>query len=504
MRRHSIWLIIGVMLLAFLGLLYMQVGYIRAVYQSRGIQFDEVVRQSLYDTNGDLERAEMSILINEMLGIPAPIVQDLLKENSKRSTQQFPNITDDSFLTPEGNKKNDVTGRQKDRIMDISRSLQDKINDRYKNIREMVLELALNLVRNEVRPPLYERMTSAQLENSLNEHFQQMGVTIPYVYEVVDSNNRVYFSTGTVPVSDDSNEVYSQVLFSNDNPSNYHYLRLYFPGKKEFISSSIDFLIPSSIFTVLLFITFAYSIFNLFRQKKIDEIRKDFINNMTHELKTPVSSILIGTSLLYDSDLNQNEEQRQKTLSSITAEGNRLNLLIEKVLQMSFFDDDNNHHSLNMKMIDVEELIISVTSIFGLKVENINGQIDLDINATLTQVMGDEMHLTNIIFNLLDNAIKYRRADTPLKIGIYTCNDTKGMLVIRISDNGQGIKKEYLKKIFDRFFRVPTGNRHNVKGFGLGLSYVSRMVKSHSGTITADSKLGEGTTFEIKLPTIQY
>lgn len=500
MKKQSLWLIVGVMLTAFVGLLYMQVGYIRVVYMSRNAQFDSSVRRALSEVSANIERDEIARAVNEELGIPAPMVQDLLKhESSKNSPGQGPF----QYFRPPNQKSalppNVVT--EQDRITELSKLLQDEMTDRYRSIRQMVVQLALEVVRDRDNVPLYERMTSQQLETYLGSYLQRMGITLPYIYEVVGCDGQVYFSTGNVP-QDSDYAVYSQALFGNDRPSRLHYLRVYFPGKRQYISSTIDFLIPSVIFTILLFITFAYSIANLFRQKKLEEMRKDFINNMTHELKTPVSSILIGTSLLYDEDLYRDEERRQRTLSSITAEGNRLNLLIEKVLQMSFFDGSDNRLALKLTEVDMEELVINVTSIFSLKVENANGILDVDLNAQDTMVHGDEMHLTNIIFNLLDNAMKYRRPDVAPIIRVETGSD-KNDFIIRISDNGQGIKREYLKKIFDRFFRVPTGDQHNVKGFGLGLAYVARMVRSHNGTISAESKIDVGTTFEIKIPLLK-
>lgn len=498
MKKQSLWLIVGVMLTAFVGLLYMQVGYISVVFKSRNAQFDDSVRRALYEVSADLERDEMAKLVNEELGLPAPMVQDLLKNKSESGKDPRGPL---QYFRPPNQRPHqplpDIVTEQ-DRITELSKLLQDEMASRYRSIRQIVVQLALEIVRDRDNLPLYERMSTQQLETYLNSYLQRSGITLPYIYEVVGSNNQVYFSSGSVP-SNNSHSVYSQALFTNDQPSHLHYLRVYFPGKRQYISSTIDFLIPSIIFTILLFITFAYSIANLFRQKKLEEMRKDFINNMTHELKTPVSSILIGTSLLYDEDLYADEERRQRTLSSITAEGNRLNLLIEKVLQMSFFDGSDNRLALKMTEVDMEELVINVTSIFSLKVENANGSLDVDLNAGDTMVQGDEMHLTNIIFNLLDNAMKYRRPEVAPMIRIETAND-KNDFILRISDNGQGIKREYLNKIFDRFFRVPTGDRHNVKGFGLGLAYVARMVRSHKGTITADSKIGVGTTFEIKIP----
>lgn len=498
MKKNSIWLIIGVMILAFSGLLYMQVNYINVVYQTRDAQFDDAVRQALFDVNHDLELDEMAKLVNKELGYPTSMVQDLLKEPSPhRFDPMKPDFKLDQLPKPLL-KPNPSIVRREDRISETFRLLQSQYTDRYNSLRQTIIELAMTALQESGSKPIYERVTAEQLGSYLSKYLSAAGITIPYLYEVVDKDNRKFFSTGAIP-QDDAYSVYTQAMFQNDIPSRLHFLRIYFPGKRQYISSSIEFLIPSIIFSVLLFITFAYTIASLFRQKKLDEMRSDFINNMTHELKTPVSTILLGTEMLYDPDMISNDQAREKALTSIAAEGNRLNLLIEKVLQMSFFNEDDHKIKFKIKLIDMEELVINVTSIFSLKVESFGGELDVDLSATGTIIEGDEMHLTNIIFNLLDNSVKYRKPEVPPLITVRTLNENNN-LVIKIEDNGIGMKREYLKKIFDRFYRIPTGNRHDVKGFGLGLAYVARMVHLHGGQIHAESELGKGTTFIIHLP----
>ena len=502
MKKQSLWLTVGVMLIAFVGLLYMQVGYIRVVYQSRNAQFDAAVSEALVGVNNDLERDEIARIMDKELSLPAPMVQDLLNPSENSSTTPFNTLP--KLKIPNSSSPFDRQGtvREEDRIAEMSKMLQDRINDRYLNIRQAMLEVAMDLAREGSLVPIYERITTEQLETSLADHLANVGITIPYIYSVSDKQGVSFFSTGAIPSDGDGYGVYSKPLFRNDPPSRQYTLNLYFPGKRAYLTGSIDFLLPSIIFTILLFITFTYTIYTLFRQKKLEEMRKDFINNMTHELKTPVSSIKLGTEMLCDEGTITNETLRTRTVSNISAAADRLSKLIEKVLQMSFFDDENNQPSLNFKPLDLEEIIIEVTSHYSMDVENAGGTLNVELDASETQVLGDEMHLSNIIYNLLENAMKYRRADVLPEITVSLLSD-KEWLTIRVRDNGRGIKKEYLGKIFDRFFRVPTGNRHNTKGFGLGLAYVARMVKSHNGTITADSKVGAGTTFEIKLPLIK-
>lgn len=491
------------MALAFIGLIYMQLNYVDTVYRFQNEQFDSRVRQALSAVSQDAERMETARLISERFGI-APDPSSLQwgsglsrGQRSGRSLQLdtlrfgLDQLPQDPFKVGSAD--------QTDRIGEASRQLMEAFNTRYDEVRAMVIELAMESVRDNTPIPIYDRISARDLELFLNHHITANGITIPYIYEVVDKNHRAHYSSGRIP-DDNTYSVYTQVLFPKDNPSRMHFLRVYFPGKRQEISSTIDFLVPTLAFTVLLFIIFVMTVVSLFRQKKLEELRKDFINNMTHELKTPVSTIMVATQMLGESDMDTSPERRQKWVSSILAEGQRLELLIDKVLQMSFFDQ--NKIKLKRKEMDMEELLLNVTNIFSIKVEQLGGEIEVDLEAQEALVEGDEMHLTNIIFNLLDNAIKYRSPERPPMLKVGTHSDTNNIMIY-IQDNGIGMRRDQVKKIFERFYRIPTGNRHDVKGYGLGLAYVSHMVKLHRGEISAESELGKGTKFMITLPLIK-
>lgn len=229
-------------------------------------------------------------------------------------------------------------------------------------------------------------------------------------------------------------------------------------------------------------------------------MKSDFINNMTHELKTPVSTISLAAQMLKDEAVMKSPGMFKHISTVINDETKRLSFQVEKVLQMSLFE--KQRATFKFKEMDANDVVASVASTFQLKVEKFGGEIDIDLQAENSLVSVDEMHFTNVLFNLLDNAVKYKKEEVPLKLMIRTLNDGN-KLIIRVEDNGIGIKKEYVKKIFDRFFRVPTGNRHDVKGFGLGLAYVHKIVTDHQGSIKAESNLGVGTTFIIQLPIIK-
>jgi two-component system phosphate regulon sensor histidine kinase PhoR len=253
--------------------------------------------------------------------------------------------------------------------------------------------------------------------------------------------------------------------------------------------------LPSLIFTTLLLFTFILIIVIISRQKRLSEMRTDFMNNMTHELKTPVSSISLASQMLNDASLTKSSNMMQHLSRVIKDETKRLSQQIDKVLQMSIFEKEST--ALNLKKMDINGLISNIAGNFAIKVENGGGKIITDLLAKDSYALVDEIHFTNIIYNLMDNALKYGKQ--PLLLKTKTWNE-KGKLMISVEDNGIGIRKDHLKRIFDKFYRIPTGSVHDVKGFGLGLAYVKKVVTDHKGAIRAESELNIGTKFIISIP----
>jgi two-component system phosphate regulon sensor histidine kinase PhoR len=324
------------------------------------------------------------------------------------------------------------------------------------------------------------------------------GIDIPYHFIVTTSGGREIYRCSDYESKGDEHS-YVVPLFRNDPVSKMGMLKIHFPDMGKYVFNSIWYIVPSLIFTLILFVTFVVSIVLLFRQKKLTELKNDFINNMTHEFKTPISTISLAAQMLGDENVNKSAQMFKRLSSTIIDETKRLRFQVEKVLQLSMYDHQKTN--LKMKELNVNDLITGVVYTFALKVEKNGGKIISELNADKPIVLVDEMHFTNVIFNLMDNAVKYRREDSPLELKISTWNENKSSkLCISIQDNGIGIKKDDLKKIFDRFFRVHTGNVHDVKGFGLGLAYVKKIITDHKATITVESELGVGTKFVIKMP----
>jgi signal transduction histidine kinase len=226
------------------------------------------------------------------------------------------------------------------------------------------------------------------------------------------------------------------------------------------------------------------------------------MNNMTHEFKTPISSISLAAQMLCEDSINSNPVIMKRISRTIVDETKRLSFQVEKVLQISLLENEKS--ILKFTDCNINQIANNVVDNFKLKVKSKGGNITTDLKATNPWATVDELHFTNIIFNLLDNAVKYSKPDEALELKVRTYNnDKEDTLYLTIEDNGIGIKKEHLKKIFDKFHRVPTGNVHNVKGFGLGLAYVKKMVKKHNGSIKVESEPNIGTIFTITIPTLK-
>lgn len=252
----------------------------------------------------------------------------------------------------------------------------------------------------------------------------------------------------------------------------------------------------SSVALILVLISsFTYIILTILRQKKLSEMKTDFINNMTHEFKTPVATIMIASESLKDPEIMEDKARVKRLAGIIYDENIRLGDHIERVLNIARIDKGDLE--LEKETINVNDLIEGVVDSMDLQLKRKNAEIKLKLEATNAVVLGDELHLSNVIFNLLDNAIKYRNKESNIEIITKNRNHS---LYINIIDDGIGMSKEQLTKIFDQFYRVPTGNLHDVKGFGLGLSYVQDIVKRMNGTVKAKSELNKGTEFEIILP----
>ena len=271
------------------------------------------------------------------------------------------------------------------------------------------------------------------------------------------------------------------------------------PHAKKLIWRSMTwFIIGAVLFTVIIVTAFFLTVRALLNQKKLSEIKSDFINNMTHEFKTPLATISLAVDALKNEKVINDREKMNYFTGIIKEENKRMNKQVETILQAALLD--RQQVQLNLKKLHAHDLINSALNNINLQVEQINGKIEINLAATKDLVMADEVHFTNLISNLLDNAVKYSKENLVIKISTQTAGN---QLKIRVEDNGIGMNKETANRIFEKFYRAHTGNIHNVKGFGLGLSYVKTMVDAHHGTIKVESIVGKGTIFTLTFSLIK-
>ena len=515
MKKSTIWLLAVVMFVAFFSLLFLQVSYIKTSMSLRTDQFNEMVKRSLVNVSRELEHEQTRRFLEEdMIESERVYSQYLHTQNSYSLVPQSSSVITDvgnitaieqvsqsKTITPLSTQGNIFASTNKGEDNTISKTsydLQQSLSKRYLYEQGLLNEVILKLLYKASEEPIQNRIRLNDLEKYIRSELLNNALNAPFSFQVIDYNNRIVYSSPGFSERD-KKALYTQILFPNDPPSKLNKLKVYFPSKKDYVYSEITFFVPTLLFTLILLITFLFTVANLFRQKRLSEMKNDFINNMTHELKTPVSTISLASQMLKDISVTKSPEVYQNVAKVINDETKRLGFQVEKVLQMSLFDKQKT--VLKIKEVDINDIIVNVANTHELKVEKFKGELDIDLQADETMVNIDEMHFTNVLFNLLDNALKYKREDTPPVLMLRTRNEGN-RIIITVEDNGIGMKKEYTKKIFDRFYRVPTGNVHDVKGFGLGLAYVKKIVEDLNGTIRAESEINKGTKFIISLPTI--
>ena len=484
------------MAIALLGLLAMQIVYLEKMVAMRNSQFSEIVMRSLYSVSTMLEQNETQYFLDQDL---AEAEQTYSGTQQKSFTFNDPHeaAIDTTINTEDPSTLRPANLNRLKNLNDTYQRKQEILKGQYLYQKSLLNEVILTILNHSSDRPIQERADSATVASYLRSELEFNGLTLPFEFAIVNRANGVVYKTdGYSPMS--QQDVYTQVLFPNDPKSKQNTLNVTFPNKSDYIFSSVKFLVPSLAFTFLLLGVFLYTISLAFKQKKLSEIKNDFINNMTHEFKTPISSISIAAQMLNDDSVRKSPEMLKHVSGVINDETKRLRFQVEKVLQLSLFDRKNA--TMRLEEEDANASIYSVINTFKLKVEKYGGHIEANLDAEDPIINVDRMHFTNVIFNLLDNAVKYRREEVPLALEVSTINPDEDHIQITVADNGIGMKREDLKKIFEKFYRVSTGNLHDVKGFGLGLAYVNKMIDLFGGSIRAESEVNKGSKFIITLP----
>ncbi len=336
------------------------------------------------------------------------------------------------------------------------------------------------------------------LETLLKREFEQRNIAENFEYGVYDCFTDSIVYGNYVPLSaDDSKPSYTAEATEIKWDKDGHYFSVFFPDRvpveTEILEPAVSTWAFSAIITFIVFVFFAYAVYIILKQKRLSEMKTDFINNMTHELKTPISTISLSSEVLMGEDIAQNPKRLRQYAELIHNENQRLRMQVEKVLQLATLDKEKMQ--LKMERIDMHQNITEACNSLRLTISSENLNIETHFEAEHHYIDGDPVHIANIIYNLLDNAVKYSTDVAHISIRTQNNNDS---LIIEISDKGIGIPEGSLPHIFDKFYRVHTGNVHDVKGFGLGLYYVKEMVKAHNGKVEVSSKPGLGTTFKVK------
>jgi two-component system phosphate regulon sensor histidine kinase PhoR len=497
------------MLLTFVGLVVLQARYVRVNAEMIESQFNDNVQRSLFQTVSLVEENEALEYLgqtlegndyrnnnNRLLTLDAQNVK--LKKNID-SMANNPKLTSEQLNRP-GIRLS--TGHGKATIEETSRYLQQKFQQDFSRSKTILDQAVFRWMKETEDKEISERVNFDELDGILDKVLVNNGVKLQFYYSIVDKDGKVIYNCHKNIHQDEDasdNNVYTQKFFPLEDSNRAAYLQVVFPTKQNYIISSMNLLLPSIALLILIFIVFVVALIIIFRQKQLNNMKNDFVNNMTHELKTPISTISLASQMLQDPGVGKTPEILKHISNVIRDETKRLSLQVEKVLQMAVFEKDKSMLKLNE--IKINSLVADIISNFSLKVTSKGGKITSKLEALNDVALVDEVHFTNVIFNLMDNALKYS-GEKPLLLTIETWND-KDNLLISIEDNGIGISKDDLKRVFEKFYRVSTGNVHNVKGFGLGLAYVKKIVSEHKGFIKVESELNIGTKFIITIPTLK-
>lgn len=374
-----------------------------------------------------------------------------------------------------------------------------KLDNKAKKIQDFIKQMAIAI---ETKPaPIQQRINKKSLQSTLSKSFKDKGIDLPFEFAVFSpssDSNHIPIRSADFKRDYETSE-HRVSLFPNDLFQKPDMLLVFFPGQKSQLLKSLSLLLLGSVlFTLIIILSSGGSIVVMIRQKKISDIKTDFINNMTHEFKTPIATISIAADSITNPRVISEPETIKNFTRIIKEENNRMNTRVEQVLQMALLD--SRDFKLRTELVDMNYLIAKTVGHYSLQIEKREGMITTLLEAEHSVVDGDEDHLRNVLLNLLDNANKYSIAKPEIEVFSF---NRSGKYIFGVQDTGLGMSQEAQRKVFDKFFRVTSGNIHNIKGFGLGLSYVKAIVLAHHGDIRIQSELGKGSRFEISLPDVR-
>ena len=487
MRKNFIWLLIATMAVSLIGIIMIQSRWIKWSINLNEEKFNREVGSALNNVEKDLTASENAVDIDILSS-------DLLEGQGTTSSRL-------DFYYRKGKLEDSTL---------ISDDLRGLISGTRKNFKERLSLLEGLQVNRLLRlRDIEDRINIDKLSFYIKKHLTKRDIDIRYDYGVWSTKHESFVILNDNFVVEEEGQQFSNTGINEGLLKSPYKINLFeteegvpgilyldFPDRNRILFRDVwPTIIGSIFFTGIILFCFAYTIQVIVRQKKLSEMRTDFINNMTHEFKTPIATINLAADSITSPMIAGNSDKVGRFAQIIKQENGRMLNQVEKVLQMALLEKKD--FKLKMTEINVHELIVQAVEHANLKVASKGGMVKAELAAKNPNIMADQTHISNIIHNLLDNANKYSPERPDIQVSTQNVN---GGVQIRVEDKGIGMTKDQKKHIFDKFYRVHTGNRHDVKGFGLGLSYVKAMVAAHKGNITVQSELGEGSSFVVQLP----
>ncbi len=487
MKERYLQLLIAVSTVAIIGLIMIQVYWVNNTFTLREQDFASAVSKAMANVSLKLEKEELNLLA----------LQQTTASSVNISSQD-----DKSVILNYGMAGVDIvpaadSSSRVDSLVSFELSTRG-LDEGILSKSGILDDIMGGLFELEIYKGIEERIDTSKLDSMLKSEFELKGIKAKFYYGVYNKLHQpevigpeaLIYSENIVSAG------YKAQLFPNDPITDPNFLRLWFPNQSRYLLSRMWLMLATSaaLLVVIMFL-FSFSIRTIYRQKKLSEIKNDFINNMTHELKTPIATISLACEALHDPDMRKSERAVENYVGMIRDENKRLGILVENVLRTSVFEQ--GEMKLRLQPIDLHQTILQVIANIDIQVKKRHGEIITHLDASHAIIEGDQLHITNVVYNLIDNAIKY--SENKPVVEIFTRDEVNGV-AIAFRDFGIGISKENQAKVFDKLYRVPTGNIHNVKGFGLGLSYVKGVVEMHGGRAEVESELKKGSTFTIHLP----
>lgn len=521
MSKRVFILLIVLMIFALIGIIAVQIYWINNTIEIREKQFTNDVRFALANVSENINKREVNdyykeygSAIDSFKQSPKSVVRDfhfqkidtvkneifsfrqsILENNFKSTIPLFGNdsLTFKTFFSEKSKEISKINSFSKDyidatpeeRIYEVGK-LSKLLSAQYENV---FREIAANL-------PIYERVNTNEITLNLDNELRERGVDTDFEFGIYGDGLATKVKSNKFKKQ--KGKSYQVPLFADDNGDSNYQLYVSFPDKKEYILASIaNILALSAIFILIIILAFASAVYQLLKQKQISEIKTDFINNMTHEFKTPIATINLALDAIKNPKIIDNKEKILRYIEMIREENKRMHGQVENVLRISRLE--KNQLDLTNEISDLHDIIKDAITHVDLIVKDKGGYINEHLKALQSEVMVSKFHFTNVIVNMLDNAVKYTN-EAP-NIDIYTENAGNN-IILKIRDQGIGMSKNVQKHVFDKFYREQKGNIHDVKGHGLGLSYVKKIVEHNHGSVYVESEKGKGSTFTIKLPLI--